>query len=162
MSKIQTNFKHFWLVLKQGVTHHFDKLEFPTTPYVFVPSLVEIAQWFWRRRRKCTKKKITEGLTYRQMVRLSPDKKWSEENHLNFQHRWDKNLNVTRAMCICSIQCFAMIVIAGRLLYIYRQSVDQRIIRTCNSICRHRCLNCLWFGSKSKNYHMFIFELLEK
>lgn len=94
--------------------------------------------------------KNTEGLKYRQMVKLSPDKKWSEENHLNFQHRCAKILNVTSAMCICSIQCFAIIVIASRLLYNYHQIVDQRKIRTYISTCRHRHFICLWFGSTSK------------
>lgn len=53
-------------------------------------------------------------------------------------------------MYLLSIQCFAIIVIVSRLLYNYRQLVDQRIIRTCYSICRHRHFKCLWFGSTSK------------
>lgn len=110
-----------------------------------MPRFVEFAQWFWGRRRKCTNKK-NGRIEIQRDVKLSPDMKWSEENHLNFQHRCAKILNVTSAMCICSL----FNVIVSRLLYNYRQLVDQRIIRTCYSICRHRHFKCLWFGSTSK------------
>lgn len=131
------------------MTLHFKKLEFPKPNTFLCQVLLKFAQWFWRRRRKCTNKKNAR-IEIQRDVKLSPDMKWSEENHLNFQHRCTKILNVTSAMCICSIQCFAIIVIASRLLYNYRQIVDQRKIRTYISTCRHRHFICLWFGSTSK------------
>lgn len=118
---------------------------------IFVPRFVEIRPMVLKKTSKMyQQKKRKDWNTERCMVKLSPDKKWSEENHLNFQLRCAKILNVTSAMCICSIQCFLIIVIAARLLCNYCQNVDQRVIRTCISTCRHRHFKCLWFGSTSK------------
>ena len=68
--------------LWEGCGPSFEQTWIPFTQGYFVPKL---AQWFWRRRRKCVK--FTDRRTDRRQV--------IRKAHLSFQLRWAKNTGVT-------------------------------------------------------------------
>jgi hypothetical protein len=66
--------------LGEGQSPSFEQFRIPSPQGLFVPSWLKLAQWFWRRSRKC-KSLQTAG---QRVIRIA---------HLSFQLRWAKNYN---------------------------------------------------------------------
>lgn len=80
---IQKNYHSFLFTrfLKQGVTLHFNKLEFPKPNTFLCQVLLKFAQWFWGRRRKCTNKKKR--------------KDWNTDRWSNCRRTWSDQKKIT-------------------------------------------------------------------
>jgi hypothetical protein len=60
-----------------------EEIWIPSTQGWFVPSLVKLVQWFWRRSRKCKSLQTDRQMDARQRA--------IRKAHLSFQLRWAKN-----------------------------------------------------------------------
>lgn len=72
-----------YLSFKECITLYMKKLKFCSPSVALCDIWLKLAQWFWRRSRKC--EKSTEGQTLY--------KKWSEKLTLSLQLRWAKKVN---------------------------------------------------------------------